>query len=119
MRPLSLLSLILLNACNTTLELPPLAEQAPYVHPSDLPVIEGLPELMTLSTGESVRSERDWQRARRPEIAGVGGRRSNSSRVATAATTASRTAFASPSAGKTKCAPPSAPSKNFWSRRKS
>ena len=71
MRHLSLLSLILLNACSTTLELPPLAERAPYVHPSDLPETKGLPELMTLSTGEPVRSERDWQRARRPEIAGL------------------------------------------------
>ena len=71
MRTLSSAGLVLLAACNAPLAVPQLEERAPYAHPNDLPAIEGLPELMTLSTGEFVRSERDWQRARRPEIAGL------------------------------------------------
>jgi hypothetical protein len=69
MRALSLAGLCLLVACSAPLELPKLDESTPYVNPMDLPAIEGLPELLTLSTGETVRSERDWLKARRPEIA--------------------------------------------------
>ena len=71
MRALSFAGLVLLAACSAPLAVPQLEVRAPYAHPNDLPAIEGLPELMTLSTGEPVRSERDWQRARRPEIAGL------------------------------------------------
>ena len=69
MRSLSLAGLALATACSAPLELPPLDEETPYTHPSDLPAIEGLPELLTLSTGETIQSERDWLSARRPEIA--------------------------------------------------
>ena len=69
MRSLSLAGLALAAACSAPLELPKLDEEAPYAHPMDLPAIEGLPELLTLSTGETVRTQRDWQNARRPEIA--------------------------------------------------
>ncbi len=68
MRALSLAGLALMVACSAPLELPPLDEDTPYVHPMELPETDGLPELLTLSTGETIRSERDWLGARRPEI---------------------------------------------------
>ena len=69
MRVLCLIGVSLFVACSAPLELPKLDEQTPFVHPMDLPVIEGLPELLTLSTGETVRNKHDWLNARRPEIA--------------------------------------------------
>jgi len=70
-RTLSSAGLVLLAACNAPLAVPQLEERAPYAHPNDLPAIEGLPELLTHSTGETVRNERDWLSIRRPEIAGL------------------------------------------------
>ena len=67
MRSLALGALAL--ACSAPLELPLLDEETPLAHPMDLPAIEGLPELLSLSTGEIIPSERDWIEARRPEIA--------------------------------------------------
>ena len=47
-----------LFACSAPLKLPELDQEAPYVHPMDLPATAGLPELLTLSTGERVETER-------------------------------------------------------------
>ena len=69
MRALSLIGVSLSVACSAPLELPKLDEETPYAHPMELPATTGLPELLTLSTGETVQSERDWLNARRPEIA--------------------------------------------------
>ena len=69
MRALSLTALCLSVACSAPLELPKLDELTPFVHPMDLPAIEGLPELLTLSTSETVQNKHDWLNARRPEIA--------------------------------------------------
>ena len=58
-----------LFACSAPLKLPELDQETPYADPMDLPATAGLPELLTLSTGERVETERDWLEARRPEIA--------------------------------------------------
>ena len=69
MRALSLGALSLAVACSASPELPLTEKQAPFPHPMDLPPIEGLPALLTLSTGETVRTQREWLKLRRPEIA--------------------------------------------------
>ena len=69
MRALGLIGISALAACSTPLALPELDRETPYAHPMDLPAKAGLPELLTLSTGEIIRDKRDWLNARRPEIA--------------------------------------------------
>ena len=56
-------------ACSAPRTLPEPNEEPTFVAPMDLPITAGLPELLTLSTGERVQTEREWLGVRRPEIA--------------------------------------------------
>ncbi len=69
MKALCLAAASAMAACHAPLTLPELDRETPFVAPMDLPATPGLPELLTLSTGERVQTERDWLEARRPEIA--------------------------------------------------